>query len=207
MDIFHDTEDRIRFIRTLRVYSTERTIKIYHWVLMTNHFHLLVHFGNPREISSIMAGMARSYVFYHHRKYNSAGHLFQGPFRAQPVEQDSYLLTCGRYIERNPVKAGICPKAEDFVYSSARFYVQGKEDRVTHENPLFKEMGANDAERHRTYRDFLRDENGEEESLFKNFSQPVGSASFHRRLVKERGIFQPRKWRPGRGRGTLVVTD
>ncbi len=106
-EIFHHKNDYLHFIKILSRYSQEYTLRIYHWVLMPNHYHLLLELDEPKKLSSIMAGVARSYVHYHHKTYKSSGHLWQDRFKSQPVEKERYLLACGRYIERNPVKAGM----------------------------------------------------------------------------------------------------
>jgi REP element-mobilizing transposase RayT len=102
--VFHDENDFVKFKEILSNYSQETGLKIYHWVLMSNHYHLCLELDNPEKLSSIMAGIARSYVHYHHKKYNVSGYLWQGRFKAQPIQKEQYLLACGRYIERNPVR-------------------------------------------------------------------------------------------------------
>jgi len=195
-DIFHDREDRLRFVRVLEDYTWRFPLEIYHWVLMSNHYHLLMRIAVPRMISAVMSGIAVSYIRWHHRKYNSAGHLFQGRFQSQPVENDSYHQACGRYIERNPVRAGMCALAEEYEFSSAGFYVRGRADGLTVADPFYEEMGADDEERQRVYREFLTKWDAEEERLFADMQKPVGSPGFLGRLVKERGVYVLRKGRP-----------
>ncbi|MFH1504212.1 MAG: transposase [Candidatus Omnitrophota bacterium] len=108
--IFHDNEDYNYFIKLLSNCCKAKELKIYHWVIMSNHYHIVLELDEPKMISSAMAGIARSYVYYYHRKYKSAGHLWQGRFKSQPIQKELYLLGCGRYIERNPVKAGMVEK-------------------------------------------------------------------------------------------------
>ena len=165
---------------------------------MPNHYHLIMEFGNPKEISSVMAGVGRAYVHYYHRKYQSAGHLFQGRFKSQPIEKESYLLACGRYIERNAVVAGLSSTAQNYAFSSAAFYVNGMDDLLTKEDPLFSSFGEALSERREKYSEFLRSFNQQEESLFDALEYPCGSMEFQSRLMKERGIFLPRNGRPKR---------
>jgi len=106
-EIFHDSEDYQKFLSLLSGYSKEHDFSAYHWVFMPNHYYLLLELDNPERLSSIMAGLARAYVYYYHHKYQSSGHLWQGRFKSQPIEKEHYLLSCGRYIERNPVKVRI----------------------------------------------------------------------------------------------------
>jgi|GEM_PF-5771725 len=74
---------------------------------MSNHFHLLVHLTDPRHVSPLMAGLLRAYVHHCHRRHGFVGHRWQGRFKSPAVQCRQYLLSCGRYIERNPVEAGL----------------------------------------------------------------------------------------------------
>ncbi|MDP1854153.1 MAG: transposase [Candidatus Omnitrophota bacterium] len=123
--IFLDEEDYSYFIKLLREYSQRASLSIYHWVLMPNHYHIVTAIEEPEKISSVMAGLGRSYACYHHRKHKTAGYLWQGRFKSQPIQKELYLMACGRYVERNPVKAGIIEAAWEYPYSSARFYASG----------------------------------------------------------------------------------
>lgn len=195
-DIFHDEEDYRYFINILSVYSDKNKIRVYHWVLMPNHYHILAEFELNKSISSVMAGMARAYVHYYHRKYQSAGHLFQGRFKSQPVEKEAYFLACGRYIERNPVSAGLSVTAEEYSFGSAAYYVYAKNDDLTRDDPFFNSFGDSPAQRQIGYAEFLRDYNQEEERRFANLEQPYGSEEFMRRIIKEGSIFVRRNGRP-----------
>lgn len=195
-NIYHDNDDYQYFVKILISYSKERKVKIFHWVIMSNHYHLLMEIENPKELSSVMAGIARSYVHYHHKKYNSAGHLFQDRFKSQAIQKELYLLACGRYIEQNPLKIGQVSLAEDYPFSSAAYYVYGKEDGLTQEDPLFSTFGKTINERQQSYRVFLKEFNANNEESFSHFEKPQGSEEFIRRLVKEKGMFVPRNGRP-----------
>ena len=195
-NIFHDNEDYNRFIGILTKYARQRGLSIYHWVIMSNHYHLLLALDNPKEISSIMAGIARSYVYYYHRKYNSVGHLFQGRFKCQAIEKEQYLLTCGRYIERNPINAGLVQSAAEYPFSSAAYYIYEKADKLTKEDPLFVTFGLTAEERRLKYQGFLLEFDQKEEKLFADFEKPLGSGEFLRRLALERGVFIPQNGRP-----------
>jgi putative transposase len=192
-DIFHKGEDYQRFIGILSRYARDHELHVYHWALMPSHCHLLVELSCPERLSSIMAGIARSYVHYHHRVHESVGHLWQGRFKSQPIEKETYLLSCGRYIERNPVKARIVSFAEDYLYSSAAYYVFGRPDELTEEDPLFRSFGEQSHRRREGYTEFIRDFSREEELLFENLESPRGSEEFLHRLIRKRGLYLPRR--------------
>jgi putative transposase len=205
-EIFHAKEDYLYFISILSNYSQRYKLRIYHWILMPNHYHLLLEIDEPERLSSVMAGIGRSYVFYHHRTYKSAGHLWQSRFKSQAIQKELYLLSCGRYIERNPVKAGIVNIAEDFEYSSAAYYVLDREDGLTTEDPLFDTFGTDKARRRERYREFLREfkEDDEDKRLFGNLEFARGTKEFLRRLVKEKGLFLPKR-RGGWNKGKMEI--
>ncbi|MEK7849388.1 MAG: hypothetical protein AAB213_00995, partial [Candidatus Omnitrophota bacterium] len=131
-----------------------------------------------------------------HRKYKSSGHLFQGRFKSQAVDKELYMLTCGRYIERNPVKAGLIKSAQQYQYSSAAYYCLGRSDSLTSEDPNYQSFGSDNRQRQEKYGLFLEEFNSDEDRPFSNLEDPLGSQEFVRRLTKERGIFVPRNGRP-----------
>ena len=160
---------------------------------MANHYHLVIEINEPARISSLMAGIGRSYSCYHHRKHKSTGYLWQGRFKSQPIEKDFYLNACGRYIERNPVKAGLVKTAWEYPYSSAAYYILGKQDMVTIQSPLFENFGTTIEICRQKYQRFLLEFDSEEEIIFDNIEFPRGSAEFKKRLLKEKGRFMPRR--------------
>ena len=192
-DIFHYQEDYKYFIKLLSSYSGRFEASIYHWVIMPNHYHILLEIKDPENLSKMMAGLARSYVYYYQKNYKQTGHIWQGRFKSQPIEKEKYLLRCGRYIERNPVEAKMANLAEDYEYSSAKFYVYGISDGLTTEDPCFDSFGNNIIERRKYYAEFLKTYDKEEDALFKNGETPVGSAKFKAKLIYKESRFMPRR--------------
>jgi putative transposase len=180
--IFHDNADYEKFMALLRRYVDAYSLKIYHWAIMSTHFHLLFELINPRLISKFMAGLTVIYTRYHHARYRTHGFLWQGRFKLQPVQKEGYLIACGRYIERNPVESGICVAADHYPYSSARFYTQGIGDGITVEDPTYINFGTCQMLRQEKYRYFLRESGGEEEKLFGEMEAVAGNPSFIERL-------------------------
>ncbi len=194
-DVFHDEDDFVYFRELLKEYKEEHNFLVYHWVLMNNHFHLVMELAKPEELSGIMAGVLRSYVHYHHRKYKSSGHLWQGRFKSQAIEKELYLLACGRYVERNPVRAKIVKYAWEWSYSSARFYAFGKEDGLTALNPVYEQWDeGKEILRQQRYQEWITIPDEEEEvELFKNADKTVGSEGFLGRLVCVSDRHMPRR--------------
>lgn len=197
--IFKGAEDFYYFMELLKRYSVRFSPKIYHWVIMPNHYHLLLELERPEQISKIMAGLSKAYSCYHHMRYCVTGFLWQGRFKLQPVQKERYLVTCGRYIERNPVRAKIVNEACEYSYSSARFYCLGENDGITTEDPTFLEFGTDLTCRRSAYLEFLRSFDDEEEKTFNNFEQPAGNKEFIKRLLIHKGRLIPkRRGRPSR---------
>lgn len=195
--VFNETKEYLYFIKLLKEYRRRFGLKIYHWVLMPNHYHLLLEIDEPERVSSFMAGINRAYTCYYHKNYLTSGFLWQGRFKLQAVEKGEYLLACGRYIERNPVRAGIVSQAQEYIFSSARFYCSGEQDGVTTESPVFGDFGRDANLRRIAYKEFLCNFNNNEDEMFRKVDVPLGSRRFISRIIKRQGrLFSKRRGRP-----------
>jgi putative transposase len=117
--IFRDERDRWKFLSVLEDVVEEYEIVIHAWVLMNNHYHLLIEtpLGN---LSSAMRQLNGVYTLTFNKRHKRVGHLFQGRFKALVVEGDQYLLELSRYIVLNPVKAKFVESPEQWKWSSYR---------------------------------------------------------------------------------------
>jgi putative transposase len=104
-----------------------------------------------------MRRLQQSYQFHWRRRYELVGHLWQGRFKSLPIEKEAYLLECGRYIERNPVRAGLCERPEDYPWSSASFYLAGQQDgwSFLDRDPAYQALGPTDRSRQERYRQYV----------------------------------------------------
>ena len=191
--IFKQAEDFSHFKGLLRDYCERFQASIYHWVIMSNHYHLVIELKCPEMISKLMAGLHRSYSHYHHRAYATTGFLWQGRFKMQPIQKELYLIACGRYVERNPVRAGIVNQAWEYEHSSARYYCLGIIDDITSRDPYFMELSRDTQERQKKYCQFLLDFNSNEEEYFAKLDSPCGNSEFIKRLILENGHLFPRR--------------
>ena len=126
--IFRGEGDRIFLHRTLADAAAGHGVAIHAYVFMTNHLHLLATGARPESISMAIQALGRRYVRYFNFLHGRSGTLWQGRFRSSVVDTDRYFLTCQRYIELNPVRAGICQRAVEFPWSSHRHYARGVGD-------------------------------------------------------------------------------
>jgi len=201
--IFHDSTDYDCFMTIILKYSKEKEMSIYHYCIMPNHYHLLLEIKEPELLSSAMAGINKSYSVYYHKRFKTSGYLWQGRFKSKPIQKDKHMLTCGRYIERNPVVCGIVSDAENYPYSSAKYYVKGVSDMLVCEDPLYNNFGNDIEERRASYKKFLLDFDKESEESYNNFDIPAGDALFISKLQKQEGRYFPR--RQGRIRNKIFV--
>ena len=117
--VFHKDGDYAAFRRLLREAQERTPVRLLAYCLMPNHFHLAVRPAGDRDLSRFMQWLLTANVRRYHRHYHSSGHVWQGRFKAFPVQDDEYLLAVLRYVERNPVRAGLVGRAEAWPWSSA----------------------------------------------------------------------------------------
>ncbi|MEG6520445.1 transposase, partial [Desulfotomaculum sp. 1211_IL3151] len=123
--IYHDDQDRQRYLDTLARIAQDSNALILGYCLMDNHAHILLKEG-LKKISNLMHRLGASYAYYYNWKYNRVGHVFQNRFKSENVEDDIYLKVVIRYIHQNPVKAGMVKRAQEYCWSSCKDYYDGK---------------------------------------------------------------------------------
>jgi putative transposase len=92
--------------------------------VMPNHFHLALWPFEDGDLSAWMGWLLTAHVRRYHKHYRSSGHVWQGRFKAFPIQEDDHLLSVLRYIERNPLRANLVAKAEDWSWSSLRYRLE-----------------------------------------------------------------------------------
>ena len=160
---FYAEEDYRFYLHWLQLNAEHYGCAIHAYVLMTNHVHLMLTPEERDSASKLMQSLGRRYVQYVNRVHRRSGTLWEGRFRASLVEAESYLLTCSRYIELNPVRAAVAKDPADYIWSSYRHHALGAPDRVVTEHALFNALGATPAERAVAYRALFRTELDEQE--------------------------------------------
>ena len=119
-EVFHKDEDYAAFLQLLIEASQRVPMRLLAYCLMPNHFHLVVWPHSDGDLSRWMQWLLTSHVRRYHRHDQSSGHVWQGRFKAFPIQQDDHLLMVMRYVERNPVRAKSIPvrKAQRWPWSS-----------------------------------------------------------------------------------------
>ena len=153
--LFHQDKDFKKYLELVREYRDLLGIHIYHYCLMNNHVHILLKAGTMSALSQFGHFTHRRYAYYYCRTYDLSGQVFRRNFVSLPIARDNYLLECGRYIERNPLKAKLVKNLEDYPYSSYAHYVEGKNDPLVTESPLFLTLAHTPLERKAVYRFYV----------------------------------------------------
>jgi putative transposase len=125
-EVFHKQGDYAAFVDLLAAANERVSMRILGYVLMPNHFHLVLWPRAAGDLSRWMQWLLTSHVRRYHRHYHSSGHVWQGRFKAFPIEQDEHLLAVLRYAERNPLRAGLVDRAEEWAWSSLAWRAIGK---------------------------------------------------------------------------------
>ena len=119
--VFAGDEDYERYLEDLRELSSALDIRVYAYCLMTNHVHLLLGLGEQvAAMGRLMKALVARATRYRNRREGRSGTLWEGRYKCSPVQTETYLLACTRYIELNPVRARMVPAAGDYAWSSFR---------------------------------------------------------------------------------------
>lgn len=118
--VFKKDGDYSAFLGLLAQMREQFGIVLYAYCLMPNHFHLLVKVQMGVDLSRGMQWFMTTHVRRYHRHYNSSGHLWQGRYKSFGIDDDDHFLTVARYVEGNPVRAGLVGTATEWMWSSHR---------------------------------------------------------------------------------------
>ena len=138
--VFYDNEDKKLYLALLEKYAEKRDSLVMAYCLMSNHVHILIRPRSEEALSKTMQGVTLCYSQYANRKYGRSGRLWESRYHSCIVDQEKYLWAVARYIEQNPVRAGMERKSEEYSYSSARAHVKGMEDEVLGEEAVDRKL-------------------------------------------------------------------
>jgi putative transposase len=160
---FMQGDDFRYYLRSLRAACRHGAARVHAYVLMTNHIHLLMTPTDDDSIPWVLQSVGRRYVQYVNQTYGRSGTLWEGRYKTSLIDSERYLLTCYRYIELNPVRAGMVRSPEKYRWSSihANAYGSGDDLVVGHEAYLGLAHGL--PERLAVYRALLGEALSEEE--------------------------------------------
>ena len=189
---FLSETDFIAYVKWLNVYAKKFNIHIHAWVLMTNHVHLLC---TPQEdnrgVSAMMQSIGRMYVRRFNAKYERTGTLWEGRFRSCVVDSEKYLMTVSRYIELNPVRAGLAKHPANYKWSSYHRNARGVHTPLCTEHPIYTSLGTDPEARQKSYSALFQDElSNKDIERIRTYSQigkALGSEQFKTRLYEALG--------------------
>jgi len=153
---FNGDEDMAAYAHWLKVFSEKYRVDIQAWVFMTNHVHLLATPNTLNAVSLMMQSLGRQYVRYYNYTYKRSGTLWEGRYKSCIVQTSEYLLQCYRYIELNPVRAGMVELPDEYRWSSYPCNAMGKVSDLITPHPEYLSLGATDAVRQQAYRELFR---------------------------------------------------
>lgn len=164
--IFRQDSDRLWFLRMLEEYHDRYGILIHNYVLMDNHYHLVIE--TPRgNLLKVMHGLNGGYTGYFNRKHDRVGHLFQGRYTGILIDKESYLLQLSRYLNLNPVVAKIVERPEQYKWSSYNGFIrESKQLWWVEYRWLLSQFGRDKKGARRRYKEFV------EEGLRKKVEDP-----------------------------------
>ncbi len=139
----------------LAAYAKKFGVALHAWVLMTNHVHLLATPEDDYGVTKMMHMVGGQYVRYFNKTYSRTGTLFEGRFRSSLVQQEVYFLTCQRYIELNPVRAGMVIDPASYKWSSYRAHAGGGSPTMWTPHRIYTALGDTAAERQSAYRELV----------------------------------------------------
>jgi REP element-mobilizing transposase RayT len=157
--IFKDDQDKIRFLERLAENVSKGNCKVYAWVLMTNHVHLLFKSGND-GISSIMRKQLTWYAQYFNRRHKRTGHLFENRYKSIICEEETYLLALVRYIHLNPIRAKMIEAIEQldrYPWTGHRTLIGKAENAWMDRDAVLSEFGGSKKKAVFEYRRFIRE--------------------------------------------------
>lgn len=205
--IFRDAADQQRLLTLLGEYGVREKVAIHSYVLMGNHFHLLLTPQTQTGVPRMMQGVGRSYVQYFNRRHQRTGTLWEGRYRATTVQTDRYCLACMAYIDLNPVRAGIARRPEDYSWSSYAHYRGLRTDKLVTPHPVYWQLGNTPFEREARYGELVDQglamdlERALTESTLKGWA--LGDEQFMSALGSKTGR-RLAKGRPGRRPGKPI---
>jgi REP element-mobilizing transposase RayT len=184
-DIFDDDRDRVIFLDTVGEMSERFEMSVYAYVLMRNHYHLMVR-TERANLKKAMHWFGTTYTQRFNIRHSRKGHLFQGRYKSILVQNDAYLLQLSCYIHRNPLRAGFVKRLADYRWSSYLAYAYGQRAPDWLQTELILSL-FNGEDRHTSYRKKVQGYAEEEKRLWEDLRHGLflGSKRFVEQIRKE----------------------
>jgi REP-associated tyrosine transposase len=187
-DIFESEEDMLRIKDDIKESLLKSECRLHAYVIMTNHLHLLLTPDDKEQLAVFMQSMANRYVRYFNARRLRTGTIWEGRYKSCLIDSESYLFALYKYIEMNPVKAGMVKNIEDYEWSSYRRNALGVPDELITEHRLYKRLGKEQELRYKKYKSLFDklDISEQDQQIMEATMRGVvyGSDKFHSRIAK-----------------------
>ena len=185
--VFLDEADRRDYKAVLLVACGAEGLVVHAYVLMGNHVHLIATPQRTDALARVMQAVGRTYVRRFNRRHGRTGTLWEGRYRASIIQDDHYLLACQRYVELNPVRAGLVARPEDYRWSSHRHHLGLESDALVSPHSLYWALGNTPFDREIAYRAlFEADSDVPDETLARTLTagRPLADLGFLERIER-----------------------
>jgi putative transposase len=201
-------QDQKALCKILKRTLLKHAVIIYAFSPMNNHFHMLIRIEKNADLSQFMCEFKSYYSKYFNKKYKTCGHFWGDRFKSTIVQDDRHALACLRYIDRNPVKAGLVDHPAKWSYNSFHSYAYGKNHPLLplQPHPTYLALAKSRAKRHVIYLKFVTNEDQESDELFGKLSrlQVYGTGEFNESIKRQlsfvpgtfRSLMPPKVIRP-----------
>jgi len=196
---FVSDDEYRRYLDYLRAAAARFDCAVHAYVLMTNHVHLLLTPHERHAVSRLMQQLGRRYVRRFNESHDRTGTLWEGRFRSSVINSERYFLVCQRYIEYNPLRAGMVRLARDYVWSSYRHHAEGRPDPLLTEHECYLQLGRTAADRMDAYRilcaETISSDDVDSIRASVNRGRPLGTVRFNEQGAVQLGSGHPQGMR------------
>lgn len=148
---FFNDKDYAVYLDKLKLYSEKFSVAVHSYVLMTNHVHLLMTPETEQGVSQLMQSLGRYYVRYINQTYDRTGTLWEGRYKSTLIDGDNYFLIVSRYIELNPVRAGMVAHPAEYPWSSYQYNALGRPTELITPHYLYQGLAKTEKTRQKRY--------------------------------------------------------
>ena len=163
MSCFNYEADKSLFFKMLSEKLSVFSIQLHAYVLMSNHYHLLITPEKGSEVPHFMQCLGRKYAAYYNTHYERTGTVWDGKYFSSGIETDYYLLACYRYIELNPVRAGLAATPAGYRWSSFHTNACGASSNMIQSHPTYHALGKHPLARLKAYNQLFTEQMSDEE--------------------------------------------
>lgn len=190
--VFTDDADFRAFLEALSQTKVRYPFALFGYALMKNHFHLLLRPEDGQSISRILQSLTVTHTWRYHRRNATVGHVWQGRFKSPVIQDDEHLLTVLRYIEGNPLRAGIVADLKDYPWTSYATHGLGQACELLSELPVWSSLGKTENRRRAYWRRWVHKPFTEVELTRMrssvNSGRPYGSETWAQEIGERLGL-------------------